>query len=243
MTARRKSPSSCFCSSSIRGMLVSVIGGLHRSVVEVCKLHHNRRPRWPSRLHRQRGAKFHHVLGHYQNVASATPVSATNNPPNQSLDASTAADLTDAHAGLRLSQCKRDLLVRESLLRHKGTPLLSEMCPKTRIRFGSALRGRTRFATVPTDPNGSGPAPSRLGFRLCPRDIWDVRIVCEPSEPHFATEIYLRDQIPLLTEARNSGWSIQFPGSSSLRATPLKPRIEVPSRTFEYPFETVSAER
>ncbi|SFE71317.1 hypothetical protein SAMN04515678_11468 [Roseivivax sediminis] len=36
--------------------------GLHRSVVEVRKLHHHRRPRW---LHRRRGAKFHHVLGDY----------------------------------------------------------------------------------------------------------------------------------------------------------------------------------
>nr|WP_325063181.1 TRAP transporter large permease subunit [Halovulum marinum] len=34
-------------------------------MVEVRKLHHNRRPRWPPRLHRPRGAKFHHVLGHY----------------------------------------------------------------------------------------------------------------------------------------------------------------------------------
>ncbi len=39
--------------------------GLHRFVVEACKLHHNRRPRWPPRLHRQRDVKVHHVRGRY----------------------------------------------------------------------------------------------------------------------------------------------------------------------------------
>ena len=39
--------------------------GSPRSVVDVRNSTINRRPRWLPRLHRQRGAKVHHVLGHY----------------------------------------------------------------------------------------------------------------------------------------------------------------------------------
>ena len=39
--------------------------GSLRSVVEARNSTINRRPRWPPRLHRQRGNKVHHVLGHY----------------------------------------------------------------------------------------------------------------------------------------------------------------------------------
>jgi hypothetical protein len=31
----------------------------------------NRRPRWPPRLHRRRGAKVHHMMGHYRAPAPA----------------------------------------------------------------------------------------------------------------------------------------------------------------------------
>jgi len=40
--------------------------GSHRFAVEACTATMNRHHRWPPRLHRKRGDKVHHVLGHYQ---------------------------------------------------------------------------------------------------------------------------------------------------------------------------------
>lgn len=81
-----------------------------------------------------------------------TPVSATIDPPDRSLCASTPADLADRRSALRLLLGKRDLLVGEPFLRHPGHSSFSGSCPKTRIQIGSVPRVRTPRPCRPLNP-------------------------------------------------------------------------------------------
>jgi hypothetical protein len=56
----------CFCSRAIKGMLVSVIGAPFGPSLKSANSTMNRRPRWPARRHRSKGAKVHHVCGRYR---------------------------------------------------------------------------------------------------------------------------------------------------------------------------------
>ena len=56
-----------------------------------------------------------------------------------------ATDLANRSAGLRPPQRKRDLLVRESFLRHPYITVSSEIYPKTRPRFGPVSGDKNPF--------------------------------------------------------------------------------------------------
>lgn len=57
-------PPSCFARSSVRSMVVLVIGVSVWFVVEASKLHLDYTPRWPPGITPLTAQKLHHVLGH-----------------------------------------------------------------------------------------------------------------------------------------------------------------------------------
>lgn len=58
-----------------------------------------------------------------------------------------STDLANRRSGFRLPQCKGNLFVAESFLRHRYAPLLPEMYPKFRTQFGPVSGGKTSSAS------------------------------------------------------------------------------------------------